>query len=174
MMTGSSSASNAAAWSGQAEEFNAAREVFFDPILNVLKEARLPPDKLFLVPGNHDLWRDYIADMLPPGLQKPLETDAEVQKWLTRTNAPAPWSRLITDGSEVIRVLMTPSAQTSIGGSADPDQVNGTGRYYSSSRASAFHRGRSSGQDHVPPNFPRTLDVYHGVDAIAAGVRLLR
>ena len=71
------------AWAGKAEEFKAAREVFFDPMLSVLKDGGLSPDKLFLVPGNHDLSRDYIADMLPPGLQKPLENDEQVQKWLT-------------------------------------------------------------------------------------------
>ncbi len=72
-----------AAWSGQAKEFNTAREVLFDPILNTLKDGGLPPDKLFFVPGNHDLSRDHITELLPPGLQKPLENDAEVQKWLT-------------------------------------------------------------------------------------------
>lgn len=74
-----------AAWAGKAEDFKTAREVFFDPVLNALKDGGLSPDKLFFVPGNHDLSRDYIAEMLPPGLQKPLETDAEVQKWLTES-----------------------------------------------------------------------------------------
>jgi formylglycine-generating enzyme required for sulfatase activity/predicted phosphodiesterase len=72
-----------AAWSGKAEEFKAAREVFFDPVMSVLTEGGQPPNKLFLVPGNHDLSRDYIEEMLPPGLQKPLDNDEQVQKWLT-------------------------------------------------------------------------------------------
>ena len=72
-----------AAWAGNAGEYKAAREGFFEPVLKALKDGGLPPEKLFIVPGNHDLSRDYIAEMLPPGLQKPLETDAEVQKWLT-------------------------------------------------------------------------------------------
>jgi len=72
-----------AAWAGKAEEFAAARQVLFDPVLKVLKDGGLPPKKLFFVPGNHDLGRGHVAEMLPPALQKPLTTDAEVQHWLT-------------------------------------------------------------------------------------------
>ena len=68
------------AWQGKTEEFQAARECLFDP---VLKELGLPPDQLFIVPGNHDLSREVVEEMLPEALQKPLETDEQVQKWLT-------------------------------------------------------------------------------------------
>ena len=69
-----------AAWQGKAEEFQAARECLFDP---VLKELGLTPKQLFIVPGNHDLSRPHIEEMLPEALKKPLETDEQVQKWLT-------------------------------------------------------------------------------------------
>ncbi|MCP5517114.1 MAG: SUMF1/EgtB/PvdO family nonheme iron enzyme [Verrucomicrobiales bacterium] len=72
-----------AAWAGKKEEFQTAREVLFDPVLRTLQDGGRAPEKFFFVPGNHDLNRDHIAEMLPPGLQKPLATDAEVQKWLT-------------------------------------------------------------------------------------------
>jgi formylglycine-generating enzyme required for sulfatase activity/predicted phosphodiesterase len=68
------------AWQGNAEEFQAARECLFDP---VLKELVLPPNQLFIVPGNHDLSREVVEEMLPEVLKKPLETDDQVQKWLT-------------------------------------------------------------------------------------------
>ena len=65
---------------GKAEEFTAARQYLFD---QVLAAVGLEPALLFLVPGNHDLSRDIIDEMLPPELQKPLDSDALVQKWLT-------------------------------------------------------------------------------------------
>jgi formylglycine-generating enzyme required for sulfatase activity/predicted phosphodiesterase len=67
------------AWQGNAEEFQAARENLFEP---VLKELALLPKDLFLVPGNHDLSREHIQEMLPDALKKPLESDEQVQKWL--------------------------------------------------------------------------------------------
>src|SRR5579872_5382661 len=50
------------AWSGLAEEFSAARRNLFDPVLNAI---RLTPEFLFMVPGNHDLTRSIISEMLP-------------------------------------------------------------------------------------------------------------
>ena len=78
-----------AAWAGKAEEFKAAREVFFDPVLGVLKDGGLSPEKLFFVPGNHDLSRAHVEMFLPPALLKPLEDDAEVQNWLTNDKGRA-------------------------------------------------------------------------------------
>ena len=34
------------------------------------------------MPGNHDLNRTHVADILPPELQKPMANDEQVQKWL--------------------------------------------------------------------------------------------
>ena len=67
------------AFSGTAEEFQTAREFLFEP---VLKELGLQPKDLFIVPGNHDLSREHVQDMLPDGLKKPMESDEQVQKWL--------------------------------------------------------------------------------------------
>jgi hypothetical protein len=67
------------AFSGQPDEYQAAREYLFDPVLKALD---LDPGRLFIVPGNHDLSRDHIYEMLPPELQRPLDSDELVQKWL--------------------------------------------------------------------------------------------
>jgi hypothetical protein len=69
-----------AAFSGKPDEYEASRKYLFDP---VLQAVGLKTDGLFLVPGNHDLSRDTIHEMLPPALQKPLDSDASVQTWLT-------------------------------------------------------------------------------------------
>jgi predicted MPP superfamily phosphohydrolase len=67
------------AWHAKPEEFQSARELLFEPVLN---ELALQPKNLFIVPGNHDLSREHVQEMLPDGLKKPLESDEEVQKWL--------------------------------------------------------------------------------------------
>ena len=45
------------AFSGKTEEYQAAKKELFEPIL---KACGLGPDKLFIVPGNHDIDRDQI------------------------------------------------------------------------------------------------------------------
>ncbi len=67
------------AFSGAAAEYQAAQQQLLDP---VLAAVGLPRNRLFMVPGNHDLKREHIGEMLPTGLQTPLESDAMVQKWL--------------------------------------------------------------------------------------------
>ena len=67
------------AFSGKPEEYQAAKEQFFQPILNALG---LKPNQLFIVPGNHDLDRDEFR-LLPRELTKPLASEKDVQKWLT-------------------------------------------------------------------------------------------
>jgi tetratricopeptide (TPR) repeat protein/predicted phosphodiesterase len=67
------------AFSGKPEEYQAAKEQFFQPILN---ELGLKPNQLFIVPGNHDLDRDEFR-LLPRELTKPLASEKDVQKWLT-------------------------------------------------------------------------------------------
>ncbi len=68
------------AFSGKPDEYKTARQHLLEPALDAVG---LKPDRLFMVPGNHDLDREMVYEMLPPELQKPLDTDALVQKWLT-------------------------------------------------------------------------------------------
>ena len=67
------------AFSGKSEEYETAKEQFFQPLLEA---SGLEPSKLFIVPGNHDLNRDDFS-LLPSDLKKPLSGEKEVQKWLT-------------------------------------------------------------------------------------------
>lgn len=67
------------AFSGQAKEYDEARKQLLDP---VMKAVGLDKNKLFIVPGNHDLDRDCITEYLPPGLQAHLSNAADVNKWL--------------------------------------------------------------------------------------------
>ena len=67
------------AFSGKSEEYEAAREHLLDP---VLEAAGLTAEQVFFVPGNHDMDRDVVYEMLPPELQKPLDSDVLLQKWL--------------------------------------------------------------------------------------------
>ncbi|NYT10789.1 MAG: hypothetical protein GKC09_12800 [Methanosarcinales archaeon] len=67
------------AFGGKPEEYQAAKEQFFQPILEACK---LEPEQLFIVPGNHDLDRNKFK-LLPGDLKKPLSNEKEVQEWLT-------------------------------------------------------------------------------------------
>jgi tetratricopeptide (TPR) repeat protein/predicted phosphodiesterase len=67
------------AFGGKPEEYQAAKEQFFQPLLDA---CGLNPKQLFIVPGNHDLDRDEFK-LLPRELTKPLASEAEVQNWLT-------------------------------------------------------------------------------------------
>jgi tetratricopeptide (TPR) repeat protein/predicted phosphodiesterase len=67
------------AFNGKADEYQAAKEQFFEPLLDA---CGLSPKQLFIVPGNHDLDRDEFK-LLPRELTKPLASEAEVQNWLT-------------------------------------------------------------------------------------------
>ena len=66
------------AFSGKPEEYNAAKEEFFDPLL---KACNLSPENLFIVPGNHDLDRAKFG-LLPAPLLRPLESNTEAKDWL--------------------------------------------------------------------------------------------
>jgi tetratricopeptide (TPR) repeat protein/3',5'-cyclic AMP phosphodiesterase CpdA len=63
---------------GKQEEYQAAKVEFFD---RLLKATGLGPDRIFIIPGNHDLNRDEFY-LLPPELLKPLESETDVQKWI--------------------------------------------------------------------------------------------
>ncbi|MFZ2472394.1 MAG: tetratricopeptide repeat protein [Methanothrix sp.] len=67
------------AFGGKTEEYQAAKEQFFLPLLEA---CGVEPKQLFIVPGNHDLDRDEFR-RLPHDLTKPLSTEKEVQDWLT-------------------------------------------------------------------------------------------
>lgn len=67
------------AFGGKKEEYEAAWKLLLEPVLTTLD---LRPDRLFLIPGNHDLDRDEF-DLLPAGLLQPFQTKQLVDKWLT-------------------------------------------------------------------------------------------
>jgi tetratricopeptide (TPR) repeat protein/predicted MPP superfamily phosphohydrolase len=67
------------AYSGKPEEYQAAKENLFSPLLEA---CGLGPEHLFIVPGNHDLDRDAF-EFLPAPLMHPLLSEDEIQKWLT-------------------------------------------------------------------------------------------
>ena len=67
------------AFGGKREEYEAAKEQFFKPLLDA---CGLGPEQLFIVPGNHDLDRDEFH-LLPHDLIEPLSTEKDVQDWLT-------------------------------------------------------------------------------------------
>ena len=66
------------AFSGKQEEYLAAKEEFLE---RLLESTGLDPERLFIVPGNHDLNRDDFK-FLPTALLKPLKSDSEVQEWI--------------------------------------------------------------------------------------------
>jgi len=65
--------------SGKPEEYQTAKEKLLDPILDA---TGLKPNRLFIVPGNHDLDRDELK-LFSLDLQKPIESEAQTQEWLT-------------------------------------------------------------------------------------------
>jgi len=67
------------AFEGKKEEYEAAKDLFFQPLLDA---CGLVPEQLFIVPGNHDLDRDKF-ELLPRALTEPLSKEKDVQDWLT-------------------------------------------------------------------------------------------
>jgi predicted phosphodiesterase len=67
------------AFSGQKEEYEAAIENLFNPLLETVN---LDANRLFIVPGNHDLNRNYL-ELLPPTLLLPFTSEMQVGDWLT-------------------------------------------------------------------------------------------
>ena len=66
------------AHSGRKEEYEASNKEFFGPLLAA---TGVSPDRLFVVPGNHDLDRTKL-ELLPASLLEPIELESQVQKWL--------------------------------------------------------------------------------------------
>jgi 3',5'-cyclic AMP phosphodiesterase CpdA len=66
------------AFSGKKEEYKAAQKYLLDPLLDA---AGLDKSRIFIVPGNHDLDRDFF-ELLPEGIKKPLTEEKEIKEWL--------------------------------------------------------------------------------------------
>ena len=64
---------------GKESEYQEARKQLFNPLLATLD---LEPDRLFIVPGNHDLDRDAF-ELLPAAVLDPFTSEAQIQEWLT-------------------------------------------------------------------------------------------
>src|ERR1044072_2496747 len=65
--------------SGSSDEFTLAATQFLDPIR---EELGLPSDRVFIIPGNHDISRNQFR-RLPGDLQKPLKSAGEVNIWFS-------------------------------------------------------------------------------------------
>jgi hypothetical protein len=70
------------AFSGQEAEYQAAIEQLFTPMLAA---TGLSEDKLFIIPGNHDIDRKKFR-FLPLELTRPFNSEAEVKVWLNVNN----------------------------------------------------------------------------------------
>ncbi len=67
------------AFNGKSDEYKMVKDKLFDPIL---KECNIKSERLFIVPGNHDLDRTKF-ELLPQSLAKPLESNSEANNWLS-------------------------------------------------------------------------------------------
>jgi len=67
------------AYHGTSEEYQAAIEEFFTPLLEA---AGVGGDCLFVIPGNHDLDRNAFK-YLPESLSRPFTSNEQLQDWLT-------------------------------------------------------------------------------------------
>lgn len=70
------------AFSGQGVEYDAAKAYLFDKVLEATALVTTP-NRLFIVPGNHDLNRQHVYEMLPAALLKPFESNELLNNWLT-------------------------------------------------------------------------------------------
>ena len=67
------------AFSGRKEEYQAAKKNLFEPLLEA---TGLSPERLFIVPGNHDLDRNHL-ELLPKSLETHFDSESQVNEWLT-------------------------------------------------------------------------------------------
>lgn len=70
------------AYHGRTEEYGSAIEHFFDPLLDATGLGEAGRERLFIVPGNHDLDRDFL-DVLPGDLLKRLNNPRALSDWLS-------------------------------------------------------------------------------------------
>lgn len=68
------------AFHGRAEEYELAGERFFDPLLEI---TGLSKDRLFVVPGNHDVDWDEIYPLIVPGMRNLLINRDRVNQFLS-------------------------------------------------------------------------------------------
>lgn len=63
--------------------YNEFLKTIIDPIC---KELSFPQDRIFIVPGNHDIWQDIDSLILETGLQKVLNNTQAVNKYIDEDN----------------------------------------------------------------------------------------
>ncbi len=87
--------------SGQAEEYEIARELLIDPLMD---RFGVNPGQLILVPGNHDVNRDGIREFIEQGLTENLKAHEHVSRLLESdrdladaTERLEAWKRFHTD-----------------------------------------------------------------------------
>ncbi len=66
--------------SGQQEQYEAAKQYLFEPLL---KATEVSPERLFIVPGNHDLDEGKFK-YLPGELNKPVQSIKTIEEWLEK------------------------------------------------------------------------------------------
>jgi tetratricopeptide (TPR) repeat protein/3',5'-cyclic AMP phosphodiesterase CpdA len=66
------------AFSGQRAQYVRAAEFLFEP---VLEATGLTKDRLFVIPGNHDIDR-HAFELLPAAILTPFTSEAQMQEWL--------------------------------------------------------------------------------------------
>ncbi|MGC4047684.1 MAG: tetratricopeptide repeat protein [Armatimonas sp.] len=66
------------AFKGDKSEYDTASTAFLDEILKV---TGVPKERLFLIPGNHDLDRNTVNKYLPTDLQKPFPDKQKASEW---------------------------------------------------------------------------------------------
>jgi DNA repair exonuclease SbcCD nuclease subunit len=67
---------------GKEIEYQEARKQLFNPLLPALD---LEQDRLFIVPGNHDLDREAF-ELLPSTILNHFTSESQIQEWLTNWN----------------------------------------------------------------------------------------
>ncbi len=95
-------------FSGKSEEYEAAWENLFEPVLNV---TDLRAERLFFVPGNHDLDRSEF-ELLPGAILQPFKSNEQINEWLTNQKKR---DRLLTPFQAYKQFVARHTAQT------DPD-----------------------------------------------------
>src|ERR1700753_3132314 len=70
------------AYRGKAQEYESAIDYFFNPLLEATGVGDRGRERLFIVPGNHDVDRDAF-ELLPDNLIEKLDTSESVAAWLS-------------------------------------------------------------------------------------------
>ena len=70
------------AYHGKSDEYSVAKESFFEPLLQA---TSLPKDRLFVVPGNHDVDWALIDDVMADGMHGLLTDSDRINQFLEPT-----------------------------------------------------------------------------------------